>query len=144
MGDLQPKLHEVQEKYKDHPEKLSQETMKIFKKHGAGPLKGCLMMLIQIPIFISLYYVMRKLATPEALPVEWLYSFLHGIGFKYTDVSMMDTNFLGIDLFDKGNIVFAGLTAVLVYLQTKLTTLVKPATPKLPTGGQKMPDMSKM
>ncbi len=92
------------------------------------------MMLIQIPIFISLYYVMRNLASPEGLPTEWLYSFLHSIGYQYTDVKMMDTNFLGVDLFAKGNIILAGITAVLVFLQTKLTTLVKPAAPKLPTG----------
>lgn len=52
MGDLQPKLTELQEKYKDDPKKLSEETMKVFKTHGKGPLKGCLMMLIQIPVFI--------------------------------------------------------------------------------------------
>ncbi len=39
MGDMQPKIQEIQEKYKDNPEKMSQETMKVFKKHGAGPLK---------------------------------------------------------------------------------------------------------
>jgi YidC/Oxa1 family membrane protein insertase len=39
MGDLQPKLQEIQEKYKDDPKKLSQETMKVFKTHGKGPLK---------------------------------------------------------------------------------------------------------
>ncbi len=141
---MQPKIQEIQDKYKDDPEKMSQETMKVFKKHGAGPLKGCLMMLIQIPIFISLYYVMRNLASPEGLPTDWLYSFLNSIGQQYIDVNQMDTNFLGIDLFAKGNIIFAGIVGLLVFLQTKLTTLVKPAAPKLPTGGQKMPDMSKM
>jgi membrane protein insertase Oxa1/YidC/SpoIIIJ len=34
MGDLQPKLQEIQEKYKDDPKQLSAETMKVFKKHG--------------------------------------------------------------------------------------------------------------
>lgn len=34
MSDLQPKLQEIQEKYKDDPKKLSQETMKVFKTHG--------------------------------------------------------------------------------------------------------------
>ena len=52
MGNLQPKLQEIQEKYKDDPKKLSAETMKVFKKDGKGPLKGCLQMLIQIPVFI--------------------------------------------------------------------------------------------
>jgi YidC/Oxa1 family membrane protein insertase len=39
MSDLQPKLHQIQEKYKDDPEMLSKETMKVFKEDGKGPLK---------------------------------------------------------------------------------------------------------
>jgi len=52
MSKLQPKLQEIQEKYKDDPKKLSEETMKVFKTDGKGAFKGCLMMLIQIPVFI--------------------------------------------------------------------------------------------
>jgi len=39
MGSIQPKMQELQEKYKDDPKKLSEETMKLLKKDGAGPLK---------------------------------------------------------------------------------------------------------
>ena len=52
MGALQPKLQEIQEKYKDDPKRVSAETMKVFKTDGKGAFKGCLMMLIQIPVFI--------------------------------------------------------------------------------------------
>ncbi len=51
MGDLQPKMQEIQEKYKDDPEQLSKKTMELLKKDGAGPLKGCVGMLLQIPVF---------------------------------------------------------------------------------------------
>jgi len=52
MTDFQPKMQEIQEKHKDDPKKMSEETMKLFKQNGGGPLKGCLTMLLQIPIFL--------------------------------------------------------------------------------------------
>jgi len=52
MADMQPKMQEIQEKYKDQPEKMSAEMMALFKKSGGGPLKGCLTMIIQIPVFL--------------------------------------------------------------------------------------------
>jgi YidC/Oxa1 family membrane protein insertase len=52
MSNLQPKLNAIQEKYKDDKKKLSEETMKVFKSDGKGAFKGCLMMLVQIPVFI--------------------------------------------------------------------------------------------
>jgi YidC/Oxa1 family membrane protein insertase len=63
MSNIQPKMQEIQEKYKDDPQKLSEETMKLLKKEGSAPLKGCLSMLIQLPIFIGLYFVIRAFAT---------------------------------------------------------------------------------
>lgn len=52
MSNIQPKMEALQEKYKDDPKKLSEETMKLLKKEGAGPLKGCLSLLVQLPVFI--------------------------------------------------------------------------------------------
>jgi len=80
MSNIQPKMQELQEKYKDDPKKLSEETMKLLKKEGAGPMKGCLSMLIQLPVFIGLYSVIRKFATGE-VPNEWLYSFFNILSF---------------------------------------------------------------
>jgi YidC/Oxa1 family membrane protein insertase len=79
MGGLQPKMQEVQEKYKDDPKKLSEETMKLLKKEGAGPLKGCMSMLIQIPVFIGLFFVIRHIAA-DTIPGDWLYSFFVSFG----------------------------------------------------------------
>ena len=146
MGALQPKLQEIQEKYKDDPKKLSEETMKVFKTDGKWAFKGCLMMLIQIPVFIGLYYVIRHMAA-ATIPQEWLYSFFHSFGARFmaSDVLqswVIDTHFLGMDLLTTKNIVLTIIAAVFTYLQTKLTTLAKPATPSVP--GQKVPDMGKM
>ena len=57
---LQPKLAKLQEKYKYDQEKLNQETMKLYQESGANPMGGCLPMLIQFPILIALYNIIRK------------------------------------------------------------------------------------
>lgn len=57
---IQPKLLKLQEKYKYDQEKLSQETMKLYKEAGVNPMGGCLPMLIQFPILIALYNIIRK------------------------------------------------------------------------------------
>jgi len=55
MQQLQPKLKEMQEKYKDDPKKLNEATMGLYQKEGVNPLGGCLPMVLQIPIFFALY-----------------------------------------------------------------------------------------
>jgi len=143
MSNLQPKIEELQKKYENDPQKLSEDSMKLFKTEGKAPLKGCLSMLIQIPIFICLYRVVRKFAGGEGIPPEWLYSFFWSFGNHYTDLMNIDTNFLGIDLLSKGNWVLTIIVVILNYGQMKLTSLVQPKqTAKLP--GATMPDMSKM
>ncbi|HBL82482.1 MAG TPA: preprotein translocase YidC [Clostridiales bacterium] len=57
---IQPKLAKLQEKYKYDQEKLSQETMKLYQEAGVNPMGGCLPMLIQFPILIALYNIIRK------------------------------------------------------------------------------------
>ncbi|HBB03950.1 TPA: hypothetical protein DCZ39_03550 [Patescibacteria group bacterium] len=136
----------MQEKYKDDPKKLSEETMKVFKTDGKGALTGCLQMLIQIPVFIGLYYVIRHMAA-ATIPQERLYSFFNSFGARFVESDalkngVINTHFLGMDLLGTKNILLTVLAAVFTYLQTKLTTLAKPATPTVP--GQKTPDMGKM
>lgn len=53
--ELQPKLQELQKKYKNDREKLNEETMKLYREHGVNPLGCVLPMLIQLPIWIGLY-----------------------------------------------------------------------------------------
>lgn len=55
MQDLQPKIQELQEKYKNNPQKLNQEMAEFYKREGYNPLSGCLPLLIQFPIFIAMY-----------------------------------------------------------------------------------------
>jgi YidC/Oxa1 family membrane protein insertase len=58
MRMLTPQIKELQEKYGDDRQKISQETMALYKREGANPLAGCLPILIQIPVFFALYKVL--------------------------------------------------------------------------------------
>lgn len=55
MSSLSPKMAELKEKYKDDPQKMNEETMKLYREYGVNPFSGCLPMLIQIPIFFGFY-----------------------------------------------------------------------------------------
>lgn len=57
MQEVQPKLAALREKHKNNNQKLSQETMKLYKEEGVNPLGGCLPMVFQMPIFFALYQV---------------------------------------------------------------------------------------
>jgi len=61
MGKLRkvaPKMKKIQERYKDDRQKLSQEMMSFYKKEGVNPMGGCLPMLLPMPIFLALYWVL--------------------------------------------------------------------------------------
>ena len=88
-------------------------------------------MLIQIPVFIGLYQVIIHISAGN-IPEGRLYSFFSGFGTHFLDLNNIHTNFLGIDLLTKNNIVLTILAAVFTFLQMKLTTIAKPATPTLP------------
>jgi YidC/Oxa1 family membrane protein insertase len=60
MKALQPKIKELQEKYKDDKETLNKETMLLYQKENINPLGGCLPMFIQMPVYIALYYMIQN------------------------------------------------------------------------------------
>lgn len=55
MQLLQPKITELKEKYKDDPQKMNKETMKLYSTYGVNPAGGCLPLLLQMPIFVALW-----------------------------------------------------------------------------------------
>ncbi len=60
MQEIQPLVNEIRAKYKDNPQRQQQEIMALYKEHKVNPLGGCLPMLIQIPVFIALFVVLRS------------------------------------------------------------------------------------
>lgn len=62
MQELQPKLKELQKKYKGDKQKQQAETMKLYQENGVNPMSGCLPMLLQMPIFFGLYFAIENLS----------------------------------------------------------------------------------
>jgi YidC/Oxa1 family membrane protein insertase len=59
MQEFQPQIKKLQEKYKNDRTKLAEEMQKLQKEHGVNPLGGCLPLLVQLPVFIGLFHVLR-------------------------------------------------------------------------------------
>jgi YidC/Oxa1 family membrane protein insertase len=62
MQELNPQVQALRKKYKKDKQRLNQEMMKLYQEAGANPLSGCLPLLVQFPIFISLYNVLRAIS----------------------------------------------------------------------------------
>lgn len=74
MKDIGPKMQALKERYKDDKQKLSQATMEMYRKEKVNPLGGCLPMVIQIPVFIGLYYVLMEAVQLRQAPfMFWLH-----------------------------------------------------------------------
>lgn len=60
MQEMQPKLKEIQDKYKSNPEKLQKEMTNLYKEAGVNPLSGCLPLLVQMPFLIAIFFAIRE------------------------------------------------------------------------------------
>ena len=140
MQVIQPKLEALKEKYKNDQQKLSQETMKLYKEYNVSPMGGCLPMLIQLPILILLYRVIQQ-------PLEYM---LHMSGDEIKTLATelgksakdqivlakaagkINFNFLGLDLSGNPNadgwfklpMLIPVVAAVTTYLTSKVTTMM--------------------
>ncbi len=70
MRKLQPKMQELRERYSDDKQRMNQEIMELYKREKVNPLGGCLPILIQIPVFIALYWVL--LESVELRQAPWI------------------------------------------------------------------------
>jgi YidC/Oxa1 family membrane protein insertase len=73
MQRFAPQMKEIQKKYKGDRQKQNEELMKFYKEHNINPAASCLPMVLQIPVFISLYFVLRHFAEhPPSGNLTWL------------------------------------------------------------------------
>ncbi|ABB14148.1 MULTISPECIES: YidC/Oxa1 family membrane protein insertase [Carboxydothermus] len=79
MQELQPKMQEIQKKYKNDPQKQQQALMELYKEYGVNPMSGCLPMLIQLPILIALYRALYnfKYLNPAHAKFFWIANISH-------------------------------------------------------------------
>lgn len=116
MQAIQPKLEEIKQKYKGNREGQAKAMMELYAKEKVSPLSSCLPLLIQFPILIALYMVLRDgLGTPSP---ELLYPFVGNPG-------SLNPAFLGMDLA-KPSIILAILAGAAQFFQTKMIQVKKP------------------
>ncbi len=111
MMELQPKLKEIQEKYKDKKEEQAKAMMALYAEHKVSPLSSCLPLLVQLPLFIALYRVLS--AGLKSQNLELLYGFVPNPGH----ISTMAFGFLDLS---KASIAIAVLAAGAQFLQARM------------------------
>lgn len=121
MQLVQPKLEEIKKKHAGDQQKIAQETMALWKEHKVNPFGSCMPLLIQFPILIALFYVIRDGLNPDNTYL--LYDIL-----KETSLKDIGTNFLSILELTKVNIFWLPLViGGLQFVQMKLTIAKKKA-----------------
>ena len=80
MSKLQPKMKALKEKYPDDPNKMQQETMKLYREFGVNPMGGCLPLIFQIPVFFGFFTMLQYAVELRNEPFMWV-----------TDLSQPDT-----------------------------------------------------
>lgn len=116
---IQPKIQDLQQKYKHQKDVLSQELMKLYKAEKVNPFSSCLPLLIQLPFFIAVFSVFQNgLTNPESL--KMLYPFIHNPG------NINHLTFGIIDLAKANNLVFAILAGIAQFWQGKMLVKKKP------------------
>jgi YidC/Oxa1 family membrane protein insertase len=94
MQDLKPRMDRVRAQFKDNPQRQREEMAKLYQDQGVNPLGGCLPILVQMPVFIGMFYVIRKFGgTPGRTPPEYE-SFTHGGILWFQDLAHADPYYI--------------------------------------------------
>jgi len=109
MSEINPKIKEIQAKYKNKPEKQNEEISKLYKESGINPLLGCLPILIQMPILMGLFYVFKDPVT-------------YGVFASKAAMTAANGNFLWIKALSKPDYILAVFSGVSAYLMQKVMT----------------------
>ena len=113
MQEVQPKLEYLQKKYKNNPEKMNEEVMKLYKEYNINPMAGCLPLLIQMPILIGLFGALRQYNFD---PIE------HATFFWIPNLAEKDPLFI-----------LPILVALTMFLQQKISMSATPSAAENPT-----------
>jgi len=126
MQAIQGEIDEINTKFKDDPKERATRTMALFKERNIRPLSGFLAILVQIPVFIALYFAFFKEELPKIV-TDLLYPFVHA-------PELVNTEFLGfINLLTPHNIFLSVLVGLLQYGVVRLSLArIKPGTTTTP------------
>jgi YidC/Oxa1 family membrane protein insertase len=118
MREIQPEIAALQKKFPNKQEQMA-KTMELYKKHNIRPLAGALILFIQLPILLGLYYVFTRSGLP-VVNAAILYSFVHS--------PVINMNFLGLLDISKTSITMAAIAAASQYLQLRFSLASQAAT----------------
>ena len=113
MKAINPKIMEMRERLKDNPQQMQQEMMRIYREEKVNPMGGCFPIMVQIPVFIALYWVL--LSTVEMRSAPWV--------LWITDLSAPDTSlgtWFGVPI---------GVLPIVMTLTSLIQTALNPAPP---------------
>lgn len=125
LQDIQPKIKEIQERYKKDKQKQAQELMGFYKKHNINPFSGILPILIQLPILIALFRILINVFNDGAL--DSLYSFVK-------TPELINPTFLGIINLSTPNLILGVIAGIFTFWQIKM---VQPALKEKKSEGEK-------
>ena len=112
MNKLAPLEKEIREKYKGNKEKMSEELMKVYEKHKVNPMGGCLPLLIQMPIIIAMFVIVKQpLTYIVQLPQEQLQQYAQEFLGK-EEVSKNDIKSSEIQIANKYNLIDMNLLGI--------------------------------
>ena len=115
MQALQPKITEIKEKFKDDPQKMNKETMKLYSTYGINPAGGCLPIFLQMPIFVALWGMFQSAIELRQQPFfGWIKDLsqpdvIYNLGFKLPLFGIQEISGLAI------------LMGVTTFVQQKMT-----------------------
>ena len=109
MAEISPKVKEIQKKYKNNPEKQNIEISKLYKDAQINPLSGCLPLLIQMPILLGLFWVLRD-------PVKY------GVFESKAMLMAANSSFLWIKSLTKPDYILAIISGVSAFAMQKMMT----------------------
>jgi len=127
MKKIEPEVNKLKEKFKKNKEEQTRQIMALYREHGISPFSGFLMLLIQFPVFIALYMILRQGTEANQ---QFLYSF---ISFP----QHINTVFLGLVDISKSSYVISFLAAASQFFQVKLSM---PAVKKAVSGSGSFKD----
>lgn len=117
LQEIQPKMEEIKEKFKDDKEKQAKAMMELYSQEKVNPLSSCLPLLIQFPILIALYRVLLQGFDPAAL--DQLYTFVPNPG-------EIQKYFLGVVDLSVSSIWLAVIAGILQFFQTRMLSSRRP------------------
>lgn len=94
MQDLKPEMDKVRAQYQGNPQKQREEMAKVYQERGVNPLGGCLPILVQMPIFIGIFYVIRVFGGTPGITQPRYESFREGGILWFQNLSAMDSTYL--------------------------------------------------